>query len=292
MSSPSHVLYSFPDHLPVPNDTHELRVSSTAPTTNLGTDVEVRLREIGVCKLVAVGAGSVNQACKAIATARELLTKATNNEVDLLVLPEFTTVLPHGHTETMAVQLLVFAEHGPLEEEFGVGDTQEPVIRVGQVTSALNLGRTLATRIRNNPTHFATLQAVGPRSTNQAVKAIAHMREQLRQHSMDAAAVPLFVPIPIPNTNEHHTALQWRVYGCAIAEPEAEITGKAQANIEQKAQQEPQQEMIKTLPAIEGQPIPQDTITAQPTLPEAIKTPPILQEERPQEQQLQHEISA
>lgn len=74
-----------------------LRVSATSPARALAGCIAGVVREQGRAEVQAVGAGAVNQACKAVAIAREFL---VHDGVDIVMVPTFTSVDIQGEEKT------------------------------------------------------------------------------------------------------------------------------------------------------------------------------------------------
>ncbi len=96
-----------------------LRVAAGSKTTALAGAIAWSIRQDREVELVAIGAGAVNQATKAVATARAYLGP---EGLDLYLVPAFVSVSTAGNEERTALQLNVQAieievsEEEPLEE--------------------------------------------------------------------------------------------------------------------------------------------------------------------------------
>jgi len=91
-----------------------LRVAAGSKTTSLAGAIAWSIRQDREVQLVAIGAGAVNQATKAIATARAYLAP---EGLDLYLIPAFITVSTAGDEERTALQLDVFSRQIAIPEE-------------------------------------------------------------------------------------------------------------------------------------------------------------------------------
>ena len=74
-----------------------LRISSGSSPKSVAGAIAAKLRTGAVVELLAVGAGAVNQAVKAIAIAREYV---ASNGIDLICIPSFTIIEIDGEERT------------------------------------------------------------------------------------------------------------------------------------------------------------------------------------------------
>ena len=74
-----------------------LKVSARSQPSMLAGAIAGVLRSGDIAQLQAIGAGAVNQAVKAIATARTYLEA---DDIDLMCIPEFTQVILEGEQRT------------------------------------------------------------------------------------------------------------------------------------------------------------------------------------------------
>lgn len=80
-----------------------LKVSSDSRTSAVAGAIAGVVREHQRAEVQAIGAGAVNQAVKAVAIARGYLQE---DGIDIVCLPEFTTVVISGKERT-AIRLVV-----------------------------------------------------------------------------------------------------------------------------------------------------------------------------------------
>ncbi len=80
-----------------PNGVQVLKVSARSQPSQLAGAIAGVLRSGDIAQLQAIGAGAVNQAVKAIATARVYL---ESDDIDLMCVPSFTQVELEGERRT------------------------------------------------------------------------------------------------------------------------------------------------------------------------------------------------
>lgn len=85
-----------------------IRVAQDSDVNNLAGSIAIRLRTEKTAIVQAIGSNAVNQAIKAIITARRYL--APNNQ-DLLISPSFK-VLELGNLEKTAIRFFIKLEEG------------------------------------------------------------------------------------------------------------------------------------------------------------------------------------
>mmetsp|Transcript_2044 Transcript_2044/g.5215 ORF Transcript_2044/g.5215 Transcript_2044/m.5215 type:complete len:165 (-) Transcript_2044:385-879(-) len=84
-----------------------LKVAAATDSKVLAGAIANAARQSQRVQMVAIGAGSVNQAVKGIAIARQYI---ENEGIDLTCRPEFTDVDNEEGTQTTAIKLLVLVE--------------------------------------------------------------------------------------------------------------------------------------------------------------------------------------
>ena len=84
-----------------------LKISSKGDTNKIASMIAHCIQDGKKVELQAIGAGAVNQAVKAIATARGFV--ATTSGISLLCIPTFTEVEIEGATRT-AIKLIIIKE--------------------------------------------------------------------------------------------------------------------------------------------------------------------------------------
>eukprot|EP01001_Neometanema_parovale_P005736 NODE_2147_length_1499_cov_10.616279_g2042_i0.p1 GENE.NODE_2147_length_1499_cov_10.616279_g2042_i0~~NODE_2147_length_1499_cov_10.616279_g2042_i0.p1 ORF type:complete len:471 (-),score=86.96 NODE_2147_length_1499_cov_10.616279_g2042_i0:87-1445(-) len=182
-----------------------LRVAASSDAKAMANAIESRILDFQAVKLEVVGAMSVNQAAKATAIARVSLEQDGSG---LALYPEFIHIPSNedGAPERSALLLhaFEFRSYEWIDEE----ERDGRILRVSAKSEAKSISIDIVSRIRDGPVR---VQAVGPGSVNQAVKAIAIARKQLSElHGRDMVALPSFVNVPAPDPSERdHSALRW-----------------------------------------------------------------------------------
>jgi stage V sporulation protein S len=80
-----------------------IKVSSTSRTSAVAGAIAGVIRDNHKAEVQAIGAGAVNQSIKAIAIARGYLQE---DGIEIMCLPEFTTVMIEGNERT-AIRMVV-----------------------------------------------------------------------------------------------------------------------------------------------------------------------------------------
>ena len=83
-----------------------LKVSSSTKVNSLAGAIAGIIREAGVAEMSAIGAGAVNQAIKAIATAKGFLSPGG---ISIVCIPSFRTA-GYGTDERTSINLIVKRE--------------------------------------------------------------------------------------------------------------------------------------------------------------------------------------
>ena len=80
-----------------------IKVAARSRTTAVAGAIAAVIRQSRYAEVQAIGASAVNQAVKAVAIARKYL---TDDNIDVVCVPEFVEVLIKGETRT-AIKLIV-----------------------------------------------------------------------------------------------------------------------------------------------------------------------------------------
>jgi len=80
-----------------------IKVAARSRTTAVAGAIAAIIRQARYAEVQAIGASAVNQAIKAVAIARNYL---TDDEIDIICIPEFTEVVIKGEQRT-ALKLIV-----------------------------------------------------------------------------------------------------------------------------------------------------------------------------------------
>ena len=80
-----------------------IKVAARSRTTAVAGAIAAVIRQSRYAEVQAIGASAVNQAVKAVAIARKYL---TDDNIDVVCVPEFVEVLIKGETRT-AIKLII-----------------------------------------------------------------------------------------------------------------------------------------------------------------------------------------
>lgn len=172
--------------MPVPQT--EIKVAGETNIKNLANQVAQMIRGSGSVALLAIGAGSINQAVKAMAVCNDM---ANQVGMDLACFPELR-VMPSADSQNAlrgsAMKFVVHRRHCRKSKldatsELKVASTSEPRTVAGSVSAKIREGERL------------NITAIGPQSVCQTAKALAMSRSFLEEDGLDVSFRPEWVHI-------------------------------------------------------------------------------------------------
>lgn len=166
----------------------EIKVASETDIKKLASQIVQMARGSGSLALLAIGAGSINQAVKAMAVCNDM---ATQIGMDLACYPELR-VMPSADSQNAlrgsAMKFVVSRRHCRKSKldatsELKVASTSEPRTVAGSVSAKIREGERL------------NITAIGPQSVCQTAKALAMSRAYLEEDGLDVSFRPEWVHI-------------------------------------------------------------------------------------------------